>query len=237
MSDPYISAPSPRHQVEHGYMKNNTTLYILVGISVVAVIAAIIIFVIFFLKKRHEDEEHYHHHQNPSLLQQNQGQGQLFNNTPPSPNMLNGIPQKQQIHHPSCPHFQQQQQQQNQFQTQPQSQQQQQNKLIPGVDFNPIIGTGKPALVLFYNENCGPCRAMMNAWNEAYDILEQDGNYDIIAISSKDNMEEFKYHGVYGTPTIRFYPNGFPSEQYIQYTGNRSTESIVNFARSGGISN
>ena len=61
--------------------------------------------------------------------------------------------------------------------------------------------------------------------------MEQSGQDDCILIEDPAQMQQ---HGIRGFPTIKLYPGGFPNSNPIDYMGNRSAESFVTFARSGG---
>ncbi len=92
-------------------------------------------------------------------------------------------------------------------------------------------GGGKPALVLFYNGGCGHSRNMRPAWEQAKQQLEQSGQVDCILIEDPVQMQKY---GIRGFPTVKLYPNGFPGSNSVDYMGNRSAESFITFARSGG---
>jgi protein disulfide-isomerase A6 len=84
---------------------------------------------------------------------------------------------------------------------------------------------------LFYSNGCGHSRNMRPAWDQAKQSLQQAGQVDCILIEDPAEMQK---HGIRGFPTVKFYPGGFPSANSIDYQGNRSAESLITFARSGG---
>ena len=92
-------------------------------------------------------------------------------------------------------------------------------------------GNDKPALVMFYSNGCGHCRSMRPAWDKVQEILNQSGRVDAIFI---DDMNEASKFNITGFPTLRLYPEGFPSQKFIEYQGNRSVDSIMKFVQSGG---
>ena len=101
-------------------------------------------------------------------------------------------------------------------------------------DYQTIVGSGKPALVLFYADWCGISKKMMPTWQKVEQILNKSGKFEIIALEEKTHREEIQKHDIRGFPNIRLYPDGFPSQNYIPYRGNRSPESLIKFVQSGG---
>jgi hypothetical protein len=74
---------------------------------------------------------------------------------------------------------------------------------------------------------------MMPDWQKAEGILKQMGICEPISLNDQRDAEEVHKHGISGWPTIRYYPDGFPG-RFVEYRGNRSAESLVKFAQSGG---
>nr|QBK86262.1 MAG: thioredoxin [Marseillevirus LCMAC102] len=101
-------------------------------------------------------------------------------------------------------------------------------------DRETIVQSGKPALVMFYANSCGHSKAMLPSWQQAHQTLSQSGQFELIALEQEKYGAEIQKHGISGFPTIRFYPEGFPSEKFIEYKGNRTTDSLIKFVKSGG---
>lgn len=97
-----------------------------------------------------------------------------------------------------------------------------------------VVGGSKPALVLFHMNGCGHCTAMKPAWDQIKQILASTGQIDTYDLEATSQREEVQKHGVQGFPTIRLYPQGFPNQNFIQYKGNRSVESMMKFVKSMG---
>lgn len=94
----------------------------------------------------------------------------------------------------------------------------------------------KPTVVLFYSNGCGHCKHMMDDWKQAAQVINQSGVVQALALEASENMEDMRKQNIPGFPEVRFYPNGYPSENFMSYSGDRSAESLVNFAKSGGQS-
>ena len=92
----------------------------------------------------------------------------------------------------------------------------------------------RPALVFFYAEWCGHSKQMLPSWKQASQVLRKSG-VNVVEIESKQK-QQIQENNVQGFPTLRLYTDGFPSQNYIEYKGNRTPESIINFVKSGGKS-
>lgn len=88
--------------------------------------------------------------------------------------------------------------------------------------------SGKPVLVLFHGRQCPHCVAMMPAWDEVKKALF--GKMEMRTIEGGDS-EMSMYASVNGVPTIRLYPQGTENmEGFVEYQGDRSAQSIIQFA-------
>ena len=97
-----------------------------------------------------------------------------------------------------------------------------------------LIGDGRPALVLFHSDHCGHCKHMMGDWETAKQQLLSSNQYDVLSFEHGSFPDESKKNNIQGFPTIRYYPNGYPSGDHVEYKGNRSSDSMVKFTQSGG---
>ena len=92
-----------------------------------------------------------------------------------------------------------------------------------------------PALVLFASESCIHCKKLMPTWAELMKQVKRPGVLNVIEFTKEKNPQEFQGKSLPGVPTIRFYPDGYGNDVYVEYNGDRSLESLVKFVRSGGI--
>ncbi len=89
---------------------------------------------------------------------------------------------------------------------------------------------GPGSFVLFHASRCPPCVRMMPAWNmlkNRYANIVR--TYEVNEVDDKGTSYGQLYN-IRSTPTIRWYPNGMsPTAEFVQYTGNRSYENMVEF--------
>jgi hypothetical protein len=111
---------------------------------------------------------------------------------------------------------------------------------LPGIikptprEVETVVGGGGSSLVLFHSDHCGHCVNMLPAWEQTKQTLSQGSQFDVIAFENGQNPQEIQKNDIKGFPTVRFYPEGFPSSNFVEYRGNRSAESFIKFAQSGG---
>ena len=86
----------------------------------------------------------------------------------------------------------------------------------------------QPVLVLLYADWCPHCKNVISKWGVIQNELL--GKVNAVAIESKDpKLRNFQFQGF---PTIRLYPQGLESNNFIEYAGQREPAEIVNFALS-----
>jgi hypothetical protein len=86
-------------------------------------------------------------------------------------------------------------------------------------------------MALFFSHNCPHCVNMMTAWNDACQNLQ--GKVKTLEFEASSGVPS--KHGITGFPSVRYYPDGLANPQkYVEYQGNRSKDSLVKFALSGG---
>jgi thioredoxin 1 len=73
-------------------------------------------------------------------------------------------------------------------------------------NFHEIINSGKPVLVDFYADWCGPCKMMAPILKETKDALGE--KVTIIKIDVDRNREVAQQFGIQGVPTLMVFLNG-----------------------------
>lgn len=91
-----------------------------------------------------------------------------------------------------------------------------------------------PTVVLFWASWCGHSKNMKPHWDAVKERLQGTG-INMVEVDDSDK-ELLKANDVAGFPMLRLYASGFTSgsKDYIQYSGDRSAESIMKFITSGG---
>jgi len=78
---------------------------------------------------------------------------------------------------------------------------------------NDVIKAGKPVLVDFWAEWCGPCRTLGPILDEV--AKEVGDKAQILKVNVDDNPELAQRFGVRGIPTMIFFKNGTASKTLV----------------------
>lgn len=93
----------------------------------------------------------------------------------------------------------------------------------------------KPTFVMFYADWCGHSRSALPEWKKLEDVL-RGSPIATLSLDDASHKKDMVENGIKGYPTIRMYPEGYPSPNFVDYTGPRTVEAFMNFIKSGGRS-
>ncbi len=93
--------------------------------------------------------------------------------------------------------------------------------------------SSNPTMVLFWADWCGHSKAIKPKWDAVCPVL-RNANITTVEVDDKTHADQIKAMGIKGFPTVRFYPDGFPSNNFIEYHGDRSEDSLVKFGYTSG---
>lgn len=85
-----------------------------------------------------------------------------------------------------------------------------------------------PTLALFHANWCGHCKHFAPEWEKLKSMIPQ--GISMVDLEHGRDQEALRLFNIEGFPTIRFYPYGVnPQERFVEYSGPRNAESIVDF--------
>ena len=91
------------------------------------------------------------------------------------------------------------------------------------------MASDKPVMA-FYSQNwCGYCKKFKPTWDQ---FQNQDNGVIILEIDCEKYPELAKKHKVTGFPTIKYHPGGLNDTAAVEYNGDRSLQSLIDFANS-----
>ena len=76
-----------------------------------------------------------------------------------------------------------------------------------------IISSGRPVVVDFWAQWCGPCRMVSQIVEEL--AQEYEGKIEIGKLNVDDNVETPEIYGIRNIPTLLFFKNGELADKYV----------------------
>ncbi|CAI2348001.1 unnamed protein product [Caenorhabditis sp. 36 PRJEB53466] len=95
-------------------------------------------------------------------------------------------------------------------------------------NFDEAINGNEYILVKFYAPWCGHCKSLAPKYDEAADLLKEEGSdIKLAKVDATENQALGSKYEVRGYPTLLYFKNGNPTK----YTGGRSTAQIVDWVK------
>lgn len=89
-----------------------------------------------------------------------------------------------------------------------------------------IINNGKPVVIDFWAEWCGPCRMMSPIIEEL--AHEYEGKVEIGKLNVDENSETTEEYGIMNIPTLLFFKNGQIVDKQVGAAGKNVFEDKIN---------
>jgi len=84
-------------------------------------------------------------------------------------------------------------------------------------------------MVMFYAPWCGHCKNLEPVWDEFMKNFNGYNGVQLLKVNGDENGNLVKAHNVNGFPTVKFCPFGLETPTAVDYNGDRSMNSLINF--------
>lgn len=102
--------------------------------------------------------------------------------------------------------------------------------LLNDKSFDTTLKKSKSAMVVFFTNWCGHCKALKPIYSKAADLLHEQGISSVLAaVDCGAHYDVCKQHNIEGYPTMKYFKNG---KFFRDYTKERTTDAIIQFLKS-----
>lgn len=101
--------------------------------------------------------------------------------------------------------------------------------LLNDKNFETTLKKSKSALVVFFTNWCGHCKALKPIYSKAADLAFEEGISALLtAVDCGASYDVCKQHKVEGYPTIKYFKDG---KFFRDYTKERTADAIIQFLK------
>jgi protein disulfide-isomerase-like protein len=101
--------------------------------------------------------------------------------------------------------------------------------LLNDKSFETTLKKSKSALVMFFTNWCGHCKALKPIYSKAAELAHDEGILGILtAVDCGTSYEICKKHNIEGYPTLKYFRNGKFSRDYSK---ERTTDALIQFLK------
>lgn len=101
--------------------------------------------------------------------------------------------------------------------------------VFEGFTVEDAMSSNQPVVTLYSQEWCGYCKKFKPTWKQ---FEKQDNGVMVVEIDCDKYPDLAKKHKVTGFPTIKYHPKGINDTTSVEYSGDRSLQSLADFVKS-----